>query len=67
MTKPRLQFENAVCTQVDETITVTAIDLTNVVWKSDKKVVTGLSYDSATDELTVVKDFLIIQSVSANS
>ena len=65
MTIPNIHFVNGAATQTDDnTITVTAPDLTNGVWKSDKEVVTNLSYNSTTGELTVTKDYLTIQSSS---
>lgn len=65
MTIPSIHFKNGAAAQTDDvTITVTAPDLTNGVWKSDKKVVTNLSYNSTTGELTVTKDYLTIQSSS---
>lgn len=60
-----VHFENGAAVQTDDaTITVTASDLTNGVWKSDKEVVTNLSYNPTTGELTVTKDYLTIQSSS---
>ena len=62
MTIPSIHFENGAATQTDDnTITVTAPDLTNGVWKSNKEVVTNLSYNSTTGELTVTKDYLEVQ------
>lgn len=58
----KIQLENASAVQTDDTtITITGPVYSGAEWHSDKEVVTDLSYNSQTHELTVIKETLVLK------